>query len=127
MTTMPKYYSECDYMETKKISVSNKRQITIPATYYEKLGIEKEVECLLVEDQIIIRPVRKSGGEFATEILKDLVENGYDGEELIKKFIEMNKRVRPAIVNMIAETDERAKNLKGTGDEKTAELFGEED
>ena len=59
-------------MFKKRISVSQKRQITIPIEFYNDVGIEKEVECYIQDNAIVIRPVRESGGEFDEQILPDL-------------------------------------------------------
>ncbi|KXG76724.1 AbrB/MazE/SpoVT family DNA-binding domain-containing protein [Thermotalea metallivorans] len=120
-------FLESDFMESKKISVSAKRQITIPIDFYQKLGIEKEVECFLEGDCLIIRAVRPTGGEFATEILEDLISQGYEGNELLERFKEMNKKVRPAVEKLLAEANAAAQNLQGTGDVKMAAIFGKED
>ncbi|MDD2212238.1 MAG: AbrB/MazE/SpoVT family DNA-binding domain-containing protein, partial [Clostridia bacterium] len=53
-----------DIMESRIIKVSNKRQITIPQKFYEKLNIEQEVECIITNSEIIIRPIYRET-EFA--------------------------------------------------------------
>ncbi len=58
-------------IETKRIKVSKKRQITIPQRFFEKLNIDDEVECEMTNAEIIIRPVRQET-EFAEDILKDI-------------------------------------------------------
>jgi len=90
-------------MLKKRISVSKKRQITIPIEFYNRLGIEKEVECYLQNDAIVIRPVRESTGEFDEQILADLISQGLSGSELLEKFKEMRRKVRPAIERLLNE------------------------
>ena len=46
-------------MIIKRISVSQKRQITIPIEFYNSIGIDKEVECYVQNNAIVIRPVQK--------------------------------------------------------------------
>ena len=76
-------------MERKTIHISGKRQITIPQKYFEALGFGKEAECILQNNMILIKPVRENtGGEFAEQILADLIAQGYSGEVLLKKFKE---------------------------------------
>ena len=59
-------------MNRKTIKISEKRQITIPQKYYEKLGFTNEAECLMRGNEIVLRPVKTvSGGEFAEQILAD--------------------------------------------------------
>ena len=96
-------------MERKTISISNKRQITIPQSYFDRLGFDREAECILSGSELIIRPVRQSGGEFAEQILADLIEQGYSGQELLTQFKTQQAKIRPAIERMIAEADEIAR------------------
>jgi len=87
----------------KRISVSQKRQITIPIEFFNSLGIEKEVECYLQNNAIVIRPVRENSGEFDEEILADLISQGLSGQELLEKFKEMRRQVRPAVERLLEE------------------------
>ena len=43
--------------------------------------------------------------EFFVEILKDLVEQGYSGDELIKQFEIQSKNIKKAVSNMLEEAD----------------------
>ncbi|MBC7075375.1 MAG: AbrB/MazE/SpoVT family DNA-binding domain-containing protein [Syntrophomonadaceae bacterium] len=90
-------------MLKKRISVSQKRQITIPIEFFNSLGIEKEVECYLQNNAIVIRPVRENSGEFDEEILADLISQGLSGQELLEKFKEMRRQVRPAVERLLEE------------------------
>ena len=73
-------------MIKKRISVSQKRQITIPIEFYNSVGIDKEVECYVENNAIVIRPVRESSGEFDEQLLADLIAQGLSGQELLGKF-----------------------------------------
>lgn len=109
--------------EIKRIKVSSKRQITIPIEFYNQLGItgEKEVECFINDaGEMVIRPERAN--EFGAEILRDLLDQGYEKEQLYRKFIEMSQKIRPAAQLMIAEAEEAAKNYDGI--DRTEEIFG---
>lgn len=67
-------------MERKIISVSAKRQITIPQKYFEALGFNSEVECILQNDAIVIRPIRvNASSEFSEQILADLISQELSG------------------------------------------------
>jgi bifunctional DNA-binding transcriptional regulator/antitoxin component of YhaV-PrlF toxin-antitoxin module len=109
--------------ELKRISVSAKRQITIPQKFFEKLGIGSEVECFIRGEELVIRPVQTN--EFAEEILQDLIEQGFEGKKLLEEFRKARAKIRPAVVRMIEEADQIARNSKGSGDEKTREIFGD--
>lgn len=96
-------------MERKRIRISAKRQITIPQKYFDKLGFEDEAECIVNGNELILRPIRaQSGGEFSEQILSELISQGYGGEELLKQFKLAQKKIRPAVENLIAEADELA-------------------
>jgi len=84
-------------IDRKIINVTGKRQVTIPLKFYEKLSFGKEVECLLTEDAIVMRPLSSSGDNFVMEILRDLVAQGYSGEELLAKFTEQSENIKNAI------------------------------
>lgn len=110
--------------EKKRISVSGKRQITIPQKFFEVLGIGSEVECFVRDGELVIRPIQTN--EFAEEILRDLVKQGFQGQELIDEFIKTKSKIRPALIRMIEEADKFAqKTKKETGDQKMREIFGD--
>ena len=110
--------------ERKIINVTGKRQITIPLRFYEKLRLGKEVECFLVNDAIMIRSLASSDDSFAMEILKDVVSQGYSGDELLAKFAEQRAGIKKAIGVLIDEADEIAEGKrKGAA---TKDIFGEE-
>jgi len=90
-------------MMKKRISVSQKRQITIPIEFFSTLGIEKEVECYLQNNALVIRPVRENSGEFDEQILADLISQGLSGKELLEKFKQMRREIRPAVEHLLGE------------------------
>jgi AbrB family looped-hinge helix DNA binding protein len=113
------------HVRTKRISVSKKRQITIPADFFNKLNIRDEVECIMPNStMIIIRPVPKDT-EFAEVILEDLVRQGYEGQKLVEQFKKMHAQVQPAIEKMLEEARLIASKLEGSGDEKLKEIFSD--
>lgn len=112
-------------MENKRIKISSKRQITIPQQFFDSLGFADEAECSLKDGALIIRPVRQNGGEFAEQILADLLAQGYQGDELLAKFKEAQSKVRPAVERMIKEADAFA--MKKDGGVSLEELFDAED
>jgi hypothetical protein len=111
---------------TKKIiSISSKRQLTIPQKFFDLLGFETEAECVFRGNELVIRPHRENTAEFAVEILADLIEQGYSGPELLKEFKSVQRKIRPAVERMIEEADRTA---DGTGKYYTVnEIFGQED
>lgn len=111
--------------ERKIISISIKRQVTIPQKYFETLGFDNEAECILQEGGLFIRPIRNtSGGEFSEQILADLISQGFSGPELLEKFKTQSKKIRPAVEKIISETDSFM--TSGEGKLSKDELFGME-
>ncbi|MDR0671889.1 MAG: AbrB/MazE/SpoVT family DNA-binding domain-containing protein [Oscillospiraceae bacterium] len=87
----------------KRISVSQKRQITLPVDFFNALGIESEVECFVRDGSMVIRPVREQSGEFDVEILSELIKQGLSGETLLQRFKETRRKVRPAVKELLHE------------------------
>ncbi len=116
---------ERDSMDRKIISVSKKRQITIPLKFYEHLKLGSEVECSLEDGKIVIQPLHREPSEFSVEILKDLVSQGYSGDELVKQFEIQSKNIKKAVTDMLEEADAIA-----AGEKKAAnfdDIFCSED
>ena len=89
-------------MNKKIISISSKRQLTIPGAFFAKLGFEDKAECIIRDNELVIRPARiDSNGEFAEEILSDLIKEGYSGQALLKEFKNRQAKVRPAVKKML--------------------------
>ena len=111
--------------QRKILSISSKRQITIPLSFFSVLGFEDKAECQIRDGALIIRPARiETSGEFAEEILADLIAQGYSGQELLEKFKETQAKVRPAVETMLEEAHKIATGeLKGASYE---DVFGED-
>ena len=93
----------------KTIRISEKRQLTIPQKFFEALGFSSKAECILRGNELVIRPVKEqSGGEFAEQILADLIKQGFTGEKLLKEFKKTQKKVRPAVEAMLAQAEQAA-------------------
>lgn len=114
------------HMDIKKLSISSKRQITIPLKFFTTLGFDDEAECTVRGNELVIRPVRNNGGgEFAEQILEDLVAQGYEGKELVAKFKAMQKKIRPAVEEML---DAASKAALGEGEyESYDDIFSSEE
>jgi bifunctional DNA-binding transcriptional regulator/antitoxin component of YhaV-PrlF toxin-antitoxin module len=94
----------------KRIAVSAKRQITIPIEFYNDLGIDKEVECFVQNNALVIRPVQEIGGEFDEQILAELISQGLSGEELLTQFKKTRRKIRPAVEGLVAEAQQSAQD-----------------
>jgi bifunctional DNA-binding transcriptional regulator/antitoxin component of YhaV-PrlF toxin-antitoxin module len=114
-------------MEKRRINISSKRQITIPAKYFDSLGLDKELDCIYSKDMLILLPVKKEDPAFAEEILQDLIKQGFSGEKLLTEFKKANRKVRPAVEKLIEEADEIAKAASVNYIDPTGDIFGDEE
>ena len=113
-------------MNRKTIRISEKRQLTIPQKFFEALGYSTEAECILRGNEIVLRPVREQGGgEFAEQILADLIAQGFSGDQLLTEFKKMQKKVRPAVEAMLTQAEQAA---RGESESSSYEdVFGTEE
>ena len=96
-------------MNRKILSISSKRQITIPQKFYQALGFGDEAECVVRGDELVIRPVKTvSGGEFAEQILAELIAEGLSGEKLLSEFKSRQAQIRPAVEAMLSDAKDVA-------------------
>ena len=96
-------------MNRKPIRISEKRQLTIPQKFFEALGFTTEAECILRGNELVLRPVKEqSGGEFAEQILADLIAQGLTGDQLLAEFKKTQKKVRPAVEAMLTQAEQAA-------------------
>ena len=113
-------------MNRKTIRISEKRQLTIPQKFFEALGFSTEAECILRGNEIVLRPVREQGGgEFAEQILADLIAQGFSGDQLLTEFKKMQKKVRPAVEAILTQAEQAA---RGESESSSYEdVFGTEE
>lgn len=114
-------------MEKRRINISSKRQITIPAKYYEALGFDKVIDCIYSNNMLILTPVKEENSAFAEEILTDLIKQGYSGEKLLEEFKRINRKVRPAIEKLIEEADKIAESAYADYIDPTDDIFNDEE
>ena len=101
-------------METKKLKISAKRQITIPQKFFTMLGFDTEAECTVRGNELVIRPARtNAGGDFAEQILADLNAQGYNGNDLLEHFKKAQGQIRPAVESMLVEAKQAASSESG--------------
>ena len=89
--------------KVKRITVSSKRQISIPKEFYDAIGLGNEITIELLNNRLVIRPVREESEDFSEEILSDLIDEGYKGEELKAAFAERRAMLTSAVDNLIEE------------------------
>ena len=109
----------------KRISITSKRQLTIPQAFYSILGFGKEADCIVKDDMLIIKPVKSTQeNSFSEQILEDLINKGYSGKKLLEEFKKINSEVKPAIKDMLNEA-----KLAAQGKSKSYtmdEVFGDD-
>ena len=112
--------------EQKRITITSKRQLTIPQKFYSELGFERDAICTMADGMLIIEPASGiSGGEFAENILADLIDEGYAGQELLAEFKIRQAKIRPAVEVLLEKARDAA---HGKGEYATFdEVFGTED
>ena len=112
--------------EQKRVSISSKRQFTIPQKFYSELGFEKDAICTMADGMLIIQPATHiSDGEFAENILADLISEGYSGQDLLNEFKARQAKVRPAVEALLEKARDaaRGKGVFATYDD----IFGADD
>ena len=112
--------------EQKRVTISSKRQFTIPQKFFTELGFDKEAICTLGDGMLIIEPAKPTyGGEFAEQILAELIKEGFSGDALLKEFKARQAKIRPAVEAMLEEAKAVA---EGEADYSTYEdVFGPEE
>ena len=120
MTTVPKT------PEQKRVTITSKRQFTIPQKFYTELGFDREAICTMGEGLLIIQPAKSvSEGDFAEQILADCIAEGYSGEQLLIEFKARQSKVRPAVEALLKAAKEVA---QGRGEYSSYEdVFGEDE
>lgn len=73
------------------------------------MDLQQEAECILRGNELVLRPVKEQhGGEFAEQILADLIAQGLSGDQLLAEFKKTQKKVRPAVEALLAEAEQAA-------------------
>lgn len=98
--------------EQKKVTITSKRQFTIPQKFFTELGFDREAICTLGDGMLIIEPAKsENGGEFAEQILSDLIAEGYSGQDLLSEFKSRQSKVRPAVEKMLKTAKDAANGI----------------
>ena len=110
----------------KRVTITSKRQFTIPQKYYSELGFDKEAICTLGDGFLVIQPVKSDvSGEFAEQILAELIVEGFSGQELLTEFKKRQSKIRPGIEAILKEAKEIAKGNAEYSEYK--DVFGSEE
>ena len=93
--------------EPQTIKISSKRQITIPARYYEAAGFGEYALCTWTDQGILLQPLDMEDEDVTVDILRSLIKQGFEGEELIEHYQEMKRR----IVSVRCKLDEAERDV----------------
>lgn len=93
--------------EPQTIKISSKRQITIPARYYEAAGFGEYALCTWTDQGILLQPLDMEDEDVTVDILRSLIKQGFEGEELIERYQEMKRK----IVSVRCKLDEAERDV----------------
>ena len=112
--------------DQKRVTITSKRQFTIPQKFFSELGFGKEAICTMGDGMLIIEPADpQSVEEFSEQILADLIAEGYSGDELLIEFKSRRKKIRPAVEALLEAAQDAA---AGKGDYSDyQDIFGDEE
>ena len=123
MITLERNWKE---VKPKKISVSQKRQITIPKEFFDALNIGDEIECYIEDNCIVIKPVvENSLNDFSEFILQDIIKEGFKGNDILKEFKKRRKKLESAAKEFNKKIDEEISNANNLA--SFEDVFGKED
>jgi bifunctional DNA-binding transcriptional regulator/antitoxin component of YhaV-PrlF toxin-antitoxin module len=98
----------------KRVKITSKRQFTIPQKFFIDLGFDKDAICTMGDGFLVIQPAKnEDSGEFAEQILTELIVEGFSGQELLDEFKKRQAKIRPGIESLLKEAKEIA---QGTGE-----------
>lgn len=90
--------------EKLKITKTEYKEISIPENYFKELDFKEEALVEVSNSTLIIRPTKEvEYVDLSEYILKDLIDEGYTGNELLVKFKEIKEGIPFAINNMAEE------------------------
>lgn len=110
----------------KRVTITSKRQFTIPQVFYTQLGFENKAICTMGDGFLVIQPVMSDiNDEFSEELLTDLIVEGYSGEELLIEFKKRRANLKHGIDGILNKAKAIA---QGTSEYKTYnEVFNSKD
>lgn len=95
--------SEFSGKPIRRVKVSKQRQLTIPKDFYDAMNITDEAIIEFNGKEITIKPSEFEVVDFSSDILKDLVEQGYSGQALLDTFTRIKSDVPRALERMKEE------------------------
>ncbi len=93
--------------EPLALKISSKRQITIPSKIYESAGFGEYALCTWTEKGMFLQPLDVGDEDVTVNILRYLIKEGYEGEDLITQYRAMKKKIIP----LKAEIDQAERDI----------------
>lgn len=81
--------------EPQAIKISSKRQITIPAQWYKEMEFGDYALCTWTEQGLLLQPLEVEDEDVTVDILRYLIEQGCEGEDLIERYQDMKRKIVP--------------------------------
>ncbi len=110
-------------MEKRRLQISSQQKTTLPADFCDALGSETERDCIFADGMLVLTPVATAETPFTQEVLADLVQQSYSGEQLLMAFQELRRQIRPAVETMIKEVDQLARVAASEHVDSTDDIF----
>ena len=79
--------------QSQTVKISSKRQITIPSKFYEAGGFDEYALCTWTENGLLLQPLKVNDEDNSVTILRQLVAEGCEGDELIDKYEEIQNKI----------------------------------
>ena len=79
--------------QSQTVKISSKRQITIPSKFYEAGGFDEYALCTWTENGLFLKPLIVNDEDNSVTILRQLVAEGYEGDELVDKYEEIQNKI----------------------------------
>lgn len=94
--------------EPRIIKISSKRQITIPADVYAEAGFAEYALLSWDDGGFTVRPVDVHDEDATVRILRQLLAQGYNGEELVDEY----EKIKNKIVSFERLVDEGLRDVE---------------
>lgn len=93
--------------EPQAIKISSKRQTPkiTPAQWYRALDFHEYALATWTDDGILIQPLDVSDEDVTVDILRHLIAQGYEGDELIEQYKQMKAKI-VSVKRAIEEAEE---------------------
>lgn len=79
--------------QSQTVKISSKRQITIPSKFYEAGGFDEYALCTWTENGLLLQPLKVNDEDNSVTIFRQLVAEGYEGDELVDKYEEIQNKI----------------------------------